>query len=310
MPTAVLNPLRESGLLIKANPDGGSFTDGGAQFFHVAEGWDLDLGNDYFDVMHNGNNIGSRIKSKLPKLTGTPVGEYEHLTTLFPNLTANLGARLNGATDAAWKFITPSGRQWLIPRGVITKRPMLSPVVGKTLLGEIELTMLYSPTAGNHYTYTEEETHPGFASLDSAQIITLNPAVSFGSGNMDEMHPVAGCEIEFGWDLVEVRSGMQIVDYTIGAQNINAKCAPQNDAAFDDWITKIGADLAPGSALPVTNFIASYNGFYVQLYNCECRVEKFKFHHKENFVTGITANTRQRYSGGAAQPLAYVNTSD
>lgn len=309
MPTAVLTPLRESGLLIKANPANGSFTDSGAAFFHVAEGWDLDPGIETFDVMHNGNVIGTRNKSMLPKLTGKAVGEIEHLSTLYPNLTANLGARIVGATDVAFMFITPSGRKWAIPRGAFTQRPSLTPVVGQTALGDFELTMLYSRTAGNHYTYTTGATHPGYASFDLSTILTLNPAVSFGTGVFDELYPSAGVEFDFAWQLTPVYDGMQVVDYTIDSQTLTAKCQPQSDAAFTDWETKMGMDLPPGSTLPVANFIANFTGLYVMLYNAEARVEKFKFSHKENFVTGIVARAMQRYSTGTAVALGYVGAS-
>lgn len=293
--------IREEALLIK-DPAGTPL------YFHFKEGCTLRPVQSRFAVMLNGQPIANRPESLVWEITGRAVGEWENLSTLFPQLSANLGASILGSSDTAWRLITASGRQWTFHRAGITKRPGLMAKVGDTLLGEMTLSAVYSATQSAHYTYATGQTHPGFASFGLANVLTLAPAVAFGSDPHDELWPADGVEIDFSWQLEPVLHNKQIIDWSIASQAITAKLKPQADATWAELMTKAGLDVAMGADVPVANLNVSYSGFYARLYNAECVIEDFRFKHNENFITGLTATAMQRHSAGAAVALAYVGT--
>lgn len=299
---SALLTLREPALLIK-DPAGTP------QYFHFKDGCTLKAAQPRFDVMLNGNLVDQRPESQLWEITGRPAGEFENLATLFPHMSANLGSLLIGTSDVAWRLITETGRQWTFHRGAITKRPGLMAKVGDTLLGEMTVSCVYSSTQSATFAHVTNGTHPGFSSFSPSNILTLAPAVAFGSDPHDEMWPTDGVEIEFGWTLEPVIYNKQIIDWTIKSQEFTAKMVPQNDATFAEWATKLGLDIAPGASPPVANLVVSYSGFYAALYNAQCREDGFIFKHDANFVQGITARSMQRFSAGAATALGYVGTS-
>jgi hypothetical protein len=294
--------IREPVTLIKT-------PEGTPEYFHFAAGSTLNLSPDLFAITHDGRTLGRRVGDRPATFKGKLAGEFENITTLFPHLSANLGSRLIGDSDVAWRLITPSGRQWDFHRGAITTRPGLMPMLGESLLGEITLTAVYSVTEGGWWTYSEGNSHPGYSSLSLSAILTAIPALSFGSSPFDDLAAVNGAEFEFAWELAPVTNGGRLVDYTISSQTHTAKLEAQNDATFAQWMTKIGGDATPGSALPVADLIASYSGFYAALKNAECELGEFRFSTSENFVSGLTATAMQRYSTGTAQPLAIISTS-
>lgn len=299
---SALQAIREPALLIK-DPAGTP------QYFHFKDGCTLKPVQPRFDVMLNGLNIDSRPESQLWEITGRPAGEWENLATLFPHMSASLGTSLIGDSDVAWRLITASGRQWTFHRGAITKRPGLMAKVGDTLLGEITVSCVYSSTQSGTLAYVANGTHPGFSSFSPSNILTLAPAVAFGSDPHDEMWPTDGVEIDFAWTLEPVIYNKQIIDWTIKSQDFTAKLKPQNDATWSEWATKLGLDIAMGASPPVADLNVSYSGFYAKLYNAQCVIDDFRFAHDDNFVSGVTARAMQRYSAGAAVALGYVGTS-
>lgn len=294
--------IREDALLIR-DPAGTP------TYYHFGNGCTLKPIQPRFDVKLNGVNVDSRPESQMWEVTGKPTGEWENLSVLFPNLSANLGSSIIGGTDVAWRLITASGRQWTFHRAGITRRPMITAVPGATLLGELTLSCVYSATQSGTFAYVSNGTHPGFSSFSPSQILTLAPAVAFGSDPHDEMYPTDGVEMDFKYDLEPVIHNRQIIDWTIKGQDFTAKLKPQNDADWSEWMTKLGLDIAMGASPPVATLVASYSGFYAALYNAQCQIEDFRFNNAENFVSGITARSMQRYSAGAATALGYVGTS-
>lgn len=299
---SALETIREDALLIR-DPAGTP------QYFHFKDGCTLKPVQPRFDVMLNGNLVDSRPESQVWEVSGRLTGEWENLDTLFPNVSANLGTALIGTSDVAWRLITASGRQWTFHRGAITKRPGLMAKVGDTLLGDMTLTCVYSATQSATYAYVSNGTHPGFSSFSPSNVLTLAPAVSFGSDPHDEMWPTDGVEIDFGWELEPVLHNKQIIDWTIKSQAYTAKLVPQNDATWSEWMTKLGLDIAMGASPPVADLNVSYSGFYAKLYNAQCQLDQFNFKHDANFVSGISARATQRFSAGAAVALGYVGTS-
>jgi hypothetical protein len=299
---SALEIIREPATLIK-DPSGTPL------YFHFKDGLTLKPVQARFDITHNGGLVDRRLEAQTFEISGRLVGEWENLSTLFPLISGARGSRLIGATDTPWVLITESGRKWVWHRSAITKRPGIMAKVGDTLLGDITLTGFYSITEGKTFTYTTGETHPGFASLDNATILTLAPACSFGSDPWDELWPTDGVEIDFGWDLEPVVFNRQILDYSVKLQNFTAKVKPQSDATFAELMTKIHASGAMGSTPPVADLNVSYSGFYARLYNCQAEIEQFQFSHSQNFIDGMTARAMQRYSAGAAVALGYVGTS-
>lgn len=278
-------------------------------YYHFAAGATIKCVQDRFNVLHNGTTLATRNQNQVFEITGKLIGEFENIGTLIPNLSANLGTRLIGASDVPWHAITPSGRKWVFHRAAITKRPGLMAKTGDTLLSEFTLTAVYSSTQSGWFTYTTGETHPGYASADISAILTLAPTVSFGSDPYDNLWPVDGAEFAFDWELEPVLSNNLLIDWTIKSQTLTAKIKPQTDATWAEWMTKIGADVAMGAAVPVADVIAFYSGFYAKLYNAEAQIDQFNFAHDQNFVSGITATARQRYSAGTAVALGYVGAS-
>ncbi len=299
---ASLEVLREPVTLI-SDPGGTPL------YYHFAAGATLKLNQDRFNVLHNGIALASRNQNQVFELSGKLIGEFENISILFPQMSANLGARLIGAADVAWHAITPSGRKWVFHRAAITKRPGIMAKTGDTLLSEFTLTAVYSPTQSGWFTHTTGQSHPGYASADIAAILTLAPTVSFGAAPHDNLFPVAGVEFDFGWSLEPVLSNNLLIDWTIKEQTHTAKIKPQNNATWAEWMTKLGGDTAMGAAVPVADLIASYAGFYAKLYNAEAQIESFNFTHDQNWVSGLTATARQRYSAGAAVALGYVGAS-
>jgi hypothetical protein len=278
-------------------------------YYHFAAGAVLKCVQERFDVPHDGSVLATRNMNQTFELSGKLIGEFENISTLFPHLAANLGTRLIGASDTPWHAITPSGRKWVFHRATITKRPGLMAKTGDTLLSDFTLTAVYSPTQSGWFTHTTGQTHPGYSSIGISSILTLAPTVSFGSDPYDNLWPVDGAEFAFDWELEPVRSNNLVIDWTIKSQTHTAKIKPQTDATWAEWMTKIGADVAMGAAVPVADVIASYTGFYARLYNAEAQIDSFTFSHDNNFVSGITATARQRYASGAAVALSYVGTS-
>lgn len=300
---SALEVIREAATLIK-DPAGTPL------YFHFKDGCTLKPVQNRFAVAYNGRMLDNRIQSQMFEISGRLVGEWENLSVLFPHVAADLGSRLIGATDVDWKLITESGREWTFHRAAITKRPGLMSKVGDTLLGEITLTACYSTTQSAWYSYQTGQTHPGFASLSNAAVLTLAPSIAFGSDPWDELWPVDGIEFDFAWDLEPVLYNNQILDWTIKGQTPTAKIKPQTDATFGEWMTKIGADLAMGSAsIPVANLVASYSGFYAALYNAQLTLDGFTFKNDANWVDGIVATAMQRHTAGVADNLFYVGTA-
>ncbi len=282
---------------------------GTPEYYHFPAGATLKPVLQDFAINLNGRKVATRHKSKTYEFSGKLVGEWENLSTLFPHQSANLGSRLVGNTDTPWRIITESGRQWTFYRAAITTRPAINAVPGETLLGEITLTAFYSSTSTGWFAYVGNGTHPGYSSFSASNILTLAPAVSFGSDPWDDLFPAAGAQIEPGWSLGDVMVNNQLVDKIITAQEWTGKVMPQSDATWAEWATKLGLDVANGAAIPVADLIVSYSGFYAKLLNAECSMESFRFAHDAPFQQGITARAVQRYSGGSAQALALISTA-
>lgn len=299
---SALEIIREPATLIK-DPAGTPL------YFHFKDGCILRPVQSRFDIAANGLPLDRRIESQMFEISGRLTGEWENLTTLFPHLSASLGTRLVGGSDTSWRLITESGRSWTIYRGAITKRPGLMAKVGDTLLGDITLTCLYSTTSSGWFNYQTGQSHPGYASLSNSAILTLAPAVSFGSDPWDELWPTDGVEMDFAWELEPVIYNRQILDYTIKGQTLTAKLKPQTDATWAEWMTKIGADIAMGATPPVADLNVSYSGFYAKLYNAQAELDQVQFKHDQNWIDGISVRAMQRYSAGAAVALGYVGTS-
>jgi hypothetical protein len=301
--------IREPAVLIKLNSEGGPVA-----YFWSQKEFDLVPVIEYFDVpaaVHA--HAEKRIKSLYWSVETTLVGEFEYLTTLFPALSASLGASVLGTTDTAWKLITQSGRQWLFPRGGFIERPLISCVPGKTLFGASKFAAVCASDkepgeAGAFYLYSEGQTFPDYASFDPTKILSLAPLVSY-SGLMSNAQGEQGVEIQFAWQTKEVRTSNLIRDWTITSQEFTAKLKPFG-IAFADIMTACGYDQAMGSRLPTQTFSAFFNGFYCELRGATCEQARFKLGPESDFIDGLVFRASQTYNSNAQLAPAYLDVSD
>lgn len=269
---------------------------------------------EYFDIpaaVHAHNE--ERIKSLHYEINFTLVGEFESLTYLFPHLTASLGSSLLGTSDVAWQIITQSGRSWTFHRGGFMARPSIASVPGQTLFGPSKFVAVCASNkepgeANAFYTYATGASFPNFSSFSSAAILTLAPAVTYGS-LLSSAQGENGIQFEFAYDSpMDVRSNGLIRDWTVTGQTFTAKFKPYG-LTFAQIITACGLDLAMGAALPTQTLIAAYSGFYVALRGATCKQAKFKLGPKSDFIDGVEFRASQSYASNAQVAPGYIGTS-
>ncbi|MFZ2279309.1 MAG: hypothetical protein WAW39_16065 [Prosthecobacter sp.] len=266
---------------------------------------------EYFDVpaaVHA--TAEQRIKSLYWQIDTTFVGAFEHLPVLFPLLDGQLGASILGTTDTAWRLITQSGRQWDFPRAGFIKRPTLTSVPGKTLLGPSTFAAVCASNkepgaSGAFYTYTTGGTFPAYTSYDPSKILTLAPLVTYGSV-FTNAQGSEGIEITLDWKPDEVRANQLIRDWTLGSQELTAKFKPYG-LTFEQIATACGYNLAMGAILPTALLTVSYTGFYVELRGASCKEAQFKIGPSTDFIDGLVFRASQTYSAGAPVAPGYID---
>jgi hypothetical protein len=268
---------------------------------------------EYFDVAASAHaSPEKRIKSLYWSLETELVGEWESLSVLFPLLSSSLGASVLGTTDVAWRLQgLISGNQWDFPRGGIIQRPLLRASVGQTLLGPIRLAFCCDSDkdpgeSGAFYTYTAAQTVPDFASFAPANILTLAPAITYGS-LMSAAHSESGVEVEFGWSTQPVLDNGLIRDWTVSGQDFTARLKPYA-LSFADIITACGYNQAMGSRLSTQTLIAAYTGFYAALRGATCEQAEFRFSGSEDFINGLVFRASQTYASNVQVAPGYVGT--
>jgi hypothetical protein len=94
-----------------------------------------------FDVASDAfGPVDLRLKDIAVKISGTPVGEWEALTVLFPYLSSQIGTRIHGDTDKPLVIIALDGTRRTYHNAAITKMPSLKLAATETLLGNVEWT--------------------------------------------------------------------------------------------------------------------------------------------------------------------------
>lgn len=298
--------IREPAVLI-CDPDGTP------SYFWPQKEFQLKPVVEYFDVpaaMHA--TAEERIKSLYYQIDTTFVGEFEYLPLLFPHLSSSLGASILGTTDTAWRLITQSGRQWDFPRGGFIKRPVLSSVPGKTLLGPSTFAACCASNkepgeSGAFFTYSASGTFPDFTSYDPTKILTLAPLVSYGSV-FTNAQGAEGIEMTFDWKTDEVRTNQLIRDWTLGGQELTAKFKPYG-LTFAQINTACGYDLAMGAILPTALLTVSYTGFHVELRGATCKEAQFKIGPGSDFIDGLMFRASQTYNAGAQVAPGYIDVA-
>ncbi len=268
---------------------------------------------EYFDIAASAHaSAEKRIKSLYWSVETELVGEWESLSVLFPRLSSSLGASVLGTADVAWRVQgLISGNQWDFPRGGIITRPTIRASVGQTLLGPIKLAFCCASNkdpgeSGAFYVYTAAQSVPNFASFVPANILTLAPAITYGS-LMSAAHSESGVEFTFGWNTKPVLDNGLIRDWTVTSQEFTAGLKPYA-LSFADIITAAGYNQAMGSALPMQTLIAAYSGFYAALRGATCEQAAFKFSGEDDFIDGLVFRASQTYASNAQVAPGYVGT--
>lgn len=269
---------------------------------------------EYFEVpMAAQAHQEKRIKSLYYSIENDFAGEWEHLGYLFPHLGSALGASVLGTTDVAWRLVgLVSGDKWDFPRGGLIERPKLLSRVGDTLLGKAKFAMCCASDkspgeAGAFYTFTAASTPPNFSTFAPANILTLAPAITYGT-LLSSAAPENGVEFDFKWTTKPVLDNGLIRDWTITAQEFTAKCKPYG-LAFDDIVEACGLHLAMGARLPTATFAAAYSGFYAALRGATCEQASFKFSGGEDLIEGLVFRASQTYASNVQVAPGYVGTA-
>jgi hypothetical protein len=270
--------------LIKSGP--AIVTWNGATLY-FKDGVSIEEERTFFDVrVDNFPGSDKHANDRVVTIKGTPAGEWESLSVLFPWLSSPAGARLFGAADkpAVVKFL--DGDVFTYHNAGLAEMPALffSPV--KTLLGSITLECR---NANN----TEADNAASFVTRSSsafsdtgfsfANVKTLAYSLAFGADPWDDFQTVDGVEIRprVSWKEIEC-DNLGVVEKELMTLEVTAAFAPLGIAQAD-----IDAKLAmQGSAASLrgarvsetvgADFVLSASGVYVALNNAILRTAPMK----------------------------------
>jgi hypothetical protein len=260
-------------------------------------------------------NAGDTWDDVMVKITGTPCGEWEALSTLFPYASFRRGQNIYGA-DAPCTIQTTSGKLWTFPRAAITGSPSLSLSPSKSLFGGgFEVTGIRKDntpwaTAGSLYTVTSVP-FTDWSFFSAAAILKVAAAAAWGA----LASPWDGIVTMDGWDVANKLNLKFIQDAAIGTiqavymgETMVAKCRPLNVLGTDiitahpiqGGTTRRGAPVASASDLVLTGAGGSP---VVTLKSACLRQPGYKFGNDEVRIGELGFEAQRTYTTGQPQPL-------
>lgn len=262
----------------------------------------------------NFGEVDERVSDRMFRITFTPVGEWEALSTLFPYFATLHGAEVFGSSDVPLTIWTEGGRKYIFSAAAVTKMPTVKPTVGDTLLGEVEFTAILAngadPTdSGAYYTLSTGQTYPADAALSAANILTLAPSLAWGSSPWDDFEAEGGIEFTFNLTLSPKVTDRGTIGMSFAGLVCEAVCKPVLDAAMSDVLTAVNAGSALGAAKTKNDLVASYSGFYVSLNAAIMSQDTFRFSSSDNLINGVRFRATRSFTDGEPDALAYVGTS-
>lgn len=230
-----------------------------------------------FDVsVDNFPGAEKRADDRSATIKGTPVGEWEHLSILFPWLSSPAGARLFGASDKAAVVHFTDGDRFTYHNAGLAEMPSLIFSPTKTLLGPITLECRNKndtdPSDAAAFV-TRDNTPFNNTAFAFANIKTLAYSLAFGSAPWDDFQTVDGVEIRPRATWKEIScDNLGVIEKELTGLEVSAAFAPLGiaQADIDSKLALQGAASAVrGSSLAAVgaDFILSATGVYVALKN-------------------------------------------
>lgn len=271
-----------------------------------------------FDV--TADHIGkfdSRVRDRKVVIGGTPAGEWEGLTMLFPYLAAAIGTRLHGDTDRALVIHALDGTRYTYHNAALTKMPSLIFKATETLLGPVEWTARVKdntePTAAASL-FTRDSAAFAAASFVTANVKTQPYTLNWGAAPWDAFRTVDGVTVDFAlkWQDLPV-DGYGVLDQILEDLEVTAKFRPLGvtQAAIDaKLLLQNDAGAALGSSLNArgTDLVITGSDVHVIVRGAAARGfgQEFGMGKLRNGEMDVVAT--RTFDAGVALPLAYVGT--
>lgn len=260
-------------------------------------------------------NAGDTWDDLMVKITGTPSGEIETLSTLYPYASFRRGQNIFAA-DAPCTIKTTSGRLFTIPSAAITKCCDLNLAPDKTFFGgSLEITGVRKnntawSAVGSLYTEAASA-FADWATFGAAGILKLAYAAAWGA----LAAPWNGIVTEDGWSLSFGLNLKYQKDAAIGTvqafyqgETVVAKCRALNVVAADI----IAAHPIQGTGAARGKRIASGNNLVltgdggtpvITLTSTQLRSPGYRFGNEEIRNGELGFEAQRIYTSGQPQPL-------
>jgi hypothetical protein len=272
-----------------------------------------------FDVnVDNYGKVDDRVKDRKVTISGTPAGEWESLSMLFPWLGAVIGSRAHGDTDRALVIHAIDGTRYTYHNATLTKMPTLKFAATETLLGEVEWTARVKdntePTAANAL-FTRDTSTFTDTSFVTANVRTQPYTLHWGSSPWDAFATVDGVEVSFdtSWQDLMV-DGYGVLDQILSDVQVSAKFKPLGITQADidaKLLLQGAAGAAQGSSLNArgTDLVITGSSVHVILRGAAAKSmgQEFGMGKLRNGEMEVVAT--RTFASGVAVPLAYVGTA-
>ncbi len=199
--------------------------------FYSKDDIKVEMGLETFNIDSSAyGKIDERAKERVAKVSFTPVGEYEHLSVLWPYGASTIGASLFTGTDLPLVIKTLAGKTITFSAAAVTKMPDVICSAVKTLIGQVEFTCLGHNNEA--WTATDNLVAAATASftdtgLSSANIITQPYVLAWGAAPFDSFQTLEGVVVNFNLGTEPVTTDSDgIVDMTFKDLSVSAKCRP------------------------------------------------------------------------------------
>lgn len=261
-------------------------------------------------------NAGDTWDDFMIEITGTPYGEWENLTTLYPYSAYRFNQNIFGA-DAAWTIKTTSGRLYTFHRAAVTGYANLSIGPNKTLFGSgFRVTAIRKDntaiSAANSL-YTEGASafaDADYSTFDAAQALKVDAAAAWGAlaAPWSDIETEEGWEIGYGLNLEFLKSARNgTIQALFKSETVTATCNPLNIGATDvmaqhpiqGGTSRRGERTASGNNLVLTGA-----GGSPVITMTSCAISDVEYRYGQKHRVGMLQLKAQRtYTGGKPQPL-------
>lgn len=250
------------------------------------------------------------------EITGTPYGEWENLSTLYPYAAYRFNQNIYGA-DAAWTIKTTSGRLFTFHRAAVTGYANLSVGPNKTLFGSgfkvtaIRKDNVAISAANSLYTEGASAFADGdYSTFDAATALKVDAAAAWGNYTTpwDNIETEEGWEIAFGLNLEFIKSSRNgTIQALFKGETVSATCNPLNLGATDVMAkhpiqgvgARRGARIASAKDLVLTGEGGSP---VITLTSAQILDLEYRFGQKHR-VGMIQFGAERTYAAGKPQPL-------